>query len=101
MSTIIDPPHKSMVDTQRVSVASLQRTLDSSISRRASGTKAARIVIIDDEVSQIRSLKQYLTEAGYSNFVTTSDATEAVDLVREEKPDLVLLDIAMPEVSGI
>lgn len=71
------------------------------MTRRAQETKSSRIVIVDDEVSQIRSLKQYLSEAGYSNFVTTNDATEAVDLVREEKPDMVLLDIAMPEVSGI
>ncbi|WP_175517019.1 HD domain-containing phosphohydrolase [Planctomicrobium piriforme] len=103
MPTILEShaPHRTTPEHQLVSVASLQRTLDSSISRRALCTKSARIVIIDDEVNQIRSLKQYLTEAGYSNFVTTSDATEAVDLVRQEKPDLVLLDIVMPDVSGI
>lgn len=84
-----------------VSVASLQRTLDSSISRKAMCTKSSRIVVVDDEAVHIRSLKQQLLEAGYSNLSMTSDPTEAIELLREQKPDLILLDIVMPEVSGI
>jgi len=101
MSLTIDSPQHFAPETSLATAASLQRALDASLTRRMQGTKTSRIVIVDDEVSQIRSLKQYLTEAGYSNFVTTSDATEAVDLIQAEKPDLVLLDIEMPEVSGI
>lgn len=94
------PPRQSS-ESHVVSVASLQRTLDSSISRKAMCTKSSRIVIIDDEAQHIRNLKHLLQEAGYSNLATTSDPTDAVELLREEKPDLILLDIVMPEVSGI
>jgi len=88
-------------ESQLVSVTSLQRTLDSAISRKAMCTKSSRIVIVDDEATHIRTLKHYLTEAGYTNFLTTSDSSEAADLIRQNRPDLVLLDIAMPEISGI
>jgi putative two-component system response regulator len=87
--------------SQLVSVASLQRTLDTTISRKSLSTKTSRIVIIDDEPAQLRILQQNLIDAGYSNFATTTDASEAVHLIRQERPDLVLLDIVMPEISGI
>ncbi len=101
MTPSLDIAQRHAFDRPLVSASTLQKALDSSFSRRVLGTKTARIAIIDDEIAQIRSLRQYLTEAGYSDFLTTTDATRAVDLVREEKPDLVLLDIAMPEVSGV
>ena len=74
---------RSPGDSPLVSVASLQRTLDSSISRKSLCTKSSRILIVDDEPAQIRGLKQYLSEAGFSNFVTTSDPTEVVNLIRQ------------------
>ncbi|WP_437225609.1 HD domain-containing phosphohydrolase [Planctomicrobium sp. SH661] len=102
MTLLVEPAHsRSSLESQLVSVASLQRTLDSTISRKAMCTKASRIVIVDDEAVHIRTLKHYLSDAGYTNFITTSDPSEAADLIRHEKPDLVLLDIAMPEISGI
>lgn len=88
-------------DSQLVSVTSLQRTLDSAISRKAMCTQSSRILIIDDEAVHVRTLKHHLAEAGYTNFLTTTDPTEATELIRQKRPDLVLLDIAMPEISGI
>jgi len=102
MTLLADTPFvRSGLESQLVSVTSLQRTLDSAISRKAMCTKSSRIVIVDDEAVHVRTLKHYLSEAGYTNFLTTSDASEAAELIRREKPDLVLLDIAMPEISGI
>lgn len=102
MTILTESSHfRSSLDSQLVSVASLQRTLDSTISRKAMCTKSSRIVIVDDEPQHIRTLKHYLGEAGYTNFATTSEASEAAELIRQERPDLVLLDIAMPEISGI
>ena len=87
--------------TTRPSGASLQRVLDTKVAKRMSETKSSRILIVDDEELNVRIVRKYLTDAGYTNFVTTSDSTEAVDLIRNERPDLVLLDVMMPEVSGI
>jgi putative two-component system response regulator len=64
-------------------------------------TKCARIMIVDDEPINIKVVQKYLQGHGYSNFVTTSDATQAMELFRTQLPDIALLDIMMPEVSGI
>jgi putative two-component system response regulator len=61
----------------------------------------ARVMIIDDEPVNIKVAKKYLQIAGYENFVTTSDAAGATEMVRREMPDVVLLDIMMPQVSGL
>jgi putative two-component system response regulator len=87
--------------TPRPSGASLQRVLDSNAAKRLSETKTSRILIVDDEELNVRIVRKYLTDAGYTNFVTSSDSTEAIDLIRRERPDLILLDVMMPEVSGI
>lgn len=60
-----------------------------------------RILIIDDEIVNVRVLKRYLSGVGYTDIVTTTDSSTAMALIEREKPDLLLLDIMMPEVSGI
>ncbi|MCA9174881.1 MAG: response regulator [Planctomycetales bacterium] len=61
----------------------------------------SKILIVDDEPINIKAVRRHLMGSGYRNFVTCSDAPAAMDLIRREKPDLVLLDIMMPEVSGL
>lgn len=87
-------------ETKRTTGAELQRALGAAAKRQMC-TKNSKILIIDDESLNVRIVRKYLAEAGYSDFVTTSDSTEALDLIRQEKPDCVLLDILMPEISGI
>jgi putative two-component system response regulator len=60
-----------------------------------------RIVIVDDERINIKVVQKYLTLAGYEQFFTTTEATKAMDLIQAEHPDVVLLDIMMPHVSGL
>jgi putative two-component system response regulator len=61
----------------------------------------ARIVVIDDEPVNIKVVQRLLQIEGYQNFVSTSDSREALTVVRAESPDLVLLDLMMPHVSGL
>jgi putative two-component system response regulator len=63
--------------------------------------KSAAIMIVDDEPLNVMTLRQHLKMEGYTNFITTSNSREALHLVRSEMPDVLLLDIRMPEVSGI
>jgi len=58
-----------------------------------------KILVVDDK-KEIRSLlKQYLSQEGF-NVVTAVDGQEALFIARQENPDLVLLDLMMPEMNG-
>ncbi len=61
----------------------------------------AKILMVDDEPTNTQMACKHLASEGYTDFVTTADATEAIELIFREKPDVVLLDIMMPEVTGL
>jgi CheY-like chemotaxis protein len=61
----------------------------------------AKVMIVDDEPINIKVVREYLSREGYTNFVTTVDATEAIEIIQREEPDVVLLDIMMPSMSGL
>jgi CheY-like chemotaxis protein len=63
------------------------------------GNIGRKIVVVDDEPSMCAMVASILEEAGYAPAVTTDPRT-AVDLVRREKPVLVLVDISMPHMDG-
>lgn len=58
-------------------------------------------MMIDDEPINMRVLQLHLTTEGYQRFVTVSDSTTAMQVLRVEKPNVLLLDLNMPEVSGL
>lgn len=60
---------------------------------------AKTILVVDDEASLVSLVKTYLTNAGF-RVVTASNGRDALFIARDEKPDLVVLDIMMPELNG-
>lgn len=60
----------------------------------------ARILIVDDQVENLRLLERLLARAGYTQVRTLSDSARAVETVLEWRPDLILLDLVIPEVTG-
>lgn len=60
-----------------------------------------RIVIADDEALICMDLREMLEEAGHEVVGIGSDGVEALELVKKEKPDLVILDVKMPRLDGI
>lgn len=60
----------------------------------------AKILIVEDDLSTIRFLEPELTHEGYS-ICTAMDGKTALRVFEREKPDLVLLDIMIPELNGI
>jgi putative two-component system response regulator len=61
---------------------------------------AAKILAIDDNPLDIQILKKILTQAGFINITTTTDPTQALALYKEIQPDLILLDLNMPQMDG-
>ncbi|SRR6056297_544968 len=61
----------------------------------------SRVMIVDDEEINVDVVQAYLEEEGFTNFITTTDSREAINLAQRHKPDLVLLDINMPHVNGL
>ncbi len=58
-----------------------------------------RILVVDDEANIRELLHQEFTEAGYA-VTMASNGREAIAAVRRERPDLVVLDVMMPEMNG-
>ncbi|MCX7799488.1 MAG: response regulator [Fimbriimonadales bacterium] len=62
---------------------------------------AKRILITDDALFMRVTLKNILTQNGYEVAGEASNGAEAVELYKQLKPDLVTMDITMPEMDGI
>lgn len=62
--------------------------------------KKARVLIIDDEASNVRLLERILELAKVGHVRSTTDSREALKLFINEQPDIVLLDLHMPHVDG-
>jgi putative two-component system response regulator len=58
-----------------------------------------KVLVVDDEASNVRLLQALLTRDGY-NVVTASDGEEALGMVASVGPDLVVMDVLMPKLSG-
>ena len=58
------------------------------------------ILVVDDEDDVRESVREVLRDEGY-RVVDTADGTQVLELIRQERPELVLLDIWMPQVDGI
>lgn len=58
------------------------------------------VLIVDDEVANVRLLERMLQEAGYQRVISTLDPTHALGLYVEHQPDLLLLDLHMARMDG-
>ena len=70
----------------------------SSVPARQPGAKS--ILIVEDNELNMKLFSDLLEAHGY-RVIQTRDGLSALDLARRHKPDLVLMDIQLPEVSGI
>lgn len=59
-----------------------------------------KILVVDNEIEIIQLIRLHLSRNGY-RVVWTTESTKALDLVRKEQPQLILLDVVMPGISGL
>jgi CheY-like chemotaxis protein len=59
-----------------------------------------KVLVVDDEPEVRQVLIEFLSGRGY-DVIPASRGAEAVALVQSEKPDLVLLDVSMPDMDGV
>ncbi|KPK97121.1 MAG: hypothetical protein AMJ95_10765 [Omnitrophica WOR_2 bacterium SM23_72] len=59
-----------------------------------------RVLVIDDEIEVVELFKKRLEKAGYQ-VLTATDGPQGFKAAVEQKPDLILLDIIMPDVDGM
>ena len=62
---------------------------------------AKRILVTDDALFMRITLRNILTKGGYEIVGEASNGRESIDLYQQTKPDLVTMDITMPEMDGI
>jgi len=74
-------------------------TLQRGMQCRAS--RDAKIMIVDDEGVNIDIVQAYLEQEGFKRFLTTTESTATLAMIRHRSPDLILLDIKMPRISGL
>ena len=68
--------------------------------RKQSGFMAKTVLIVEDSELNMRLFNDLLEAFGYKT-VKSRDGRQAIPLAREHKPDLIIMDIQLPEVSGL
>jgi len=58
-----------------------------------------KVLIVEDDPNLLETLKYNLRKEGY-DIVTASDGEQAIEAARREKPDIIILDIMLPRISG-
>lgn len=64
-------------------------------------TKSLRILLAEDEYLVLMGIKSYVEKLGHQVIGIATDGLKAVELAIEKKPDLVIMDINMPNLDGI
>ncbi|HUT67717.1 MAG TPA: response regulator transcription factor [Dehalococcoidales bacterium] len=59
-----------------------------------------KVLVVDDDVKTVELVKLYLNRDGY-RVITAYDGTEALQLARENQPDLIVLDLMLPGINGL
>jgi CheY-like chemotaxis protein len=62
-------------------------------------SQRATVLVVDDDIDTVETMREILEEEGHA-VLSATNGRDALELTRREKPDLVLLDLNMPEMDG-
>lgn len=101
ISEVRDDPAAVHLAVEFAEAADLQtRTLERFLREEGEEGVAEKVLIVDDEEPIRELLREFLTGAGYE-VLAAANGEEAIEVAQRERPDLILLDIRMPELDGI
>ena len=66
----------------------------------SNGREDNSVLIVNDEPDQLKLMRNLLDKAGYS-VITAADGREALAMAKQQRPDLVISDVSMPEMNGL
>jgi diguanylate cyclase (GGDEF)-like protein len=87
-------------EPSRADVSGRAHAGDRRLDPDSSNLLEAVVMMVDDEPVNIEVIQVHLEEAGYTKFLSTSEPLNALDLLLEHRPDVLLLDLMMPGMSG-
>ncbi|MBK1990824.1 PAS domain S-box protein [Sphaerospermopsis aphanizomenoides BCCUSP55] len=83
-----------------VNTISSNDCLPAQIDKSSSSVKSPRILLAEDNQVNIYTILNYLEGRGYA-LILANNGKQAIDLVKTQSPDLIIMDIQMPEVDGL
>jgi len=60
-----------------------------------------KVLIVDDSLIMRRNIKKYMSSLGHNIIGEAKNANEALDFCKDNKPDLITMDVAMPGMNGL
>ncbi|MEN8257729.1 MAG: response regulator [Thermodesulfobacteriota bacterium] len=60
-----------------------------------------KVLVVDDFATMRRIVKNILTQLGYKNIIEADDGSTAVDILKNEKVDMIISDWNMPKMTGL
>jgi two-component system, cell cycle response regulator DivK len=74
--------------------------LEANVNCRLDGQRVKKVLIVEDNVLNMKLFNDVLEAQGYQT-LQTDDGVEALKIARDHRPDLILMDIQLPHVSGL
>jgi len=75
-------------------------TIPAAEARRLTNGSAKTVLVVEDNVLNMKLFQALLEVHGY-NVLRTGDGMEALSLARQHRPDMILMDIQLPDISGL
>ena len=94
--SVVPPPHESLDNRGLI----IGHQLPHDLRDPSSSLTQATIMMVDDEATTMEVMQAFLEDAGYQRFVLVEDSSQAIVNIEKFQPDILLLDLMMPTVSG-
>jgi PleD family two-component response regulator len=91
---------QSSVESLAESKPTRMKTLPNELRSDSDTFSQATIMMVDDELTTMEVMQAFLEDAGYQRFVLIEDSSQALEKLEEARPDILLLDLMMPKVTG-